>query len=389
MNQPHEWSPLSRFDLNLFRVFEVVYRERNLTRAAGLLHLSQSAVSHALARLRDQLGDPLFVRQGRGVAPTPLAERLAPGIHDALAGLHRSMNRCQTFDPRRGARTFQLNMPEQLEPLVLPAILAHLRQAAPRIEIRCNSLHWAYLKAELGAGRIDLAIEIARPTDAALRRQHLLDDSLCVMAGPGFAGDLSAEEYLAADHVAVTSRRRGICIEDLALGHLGLTRQVRQRCQHYLSAALLVAQGGYLLTLTRGYAELINRGLGNRLLPMPLALPAVTLNLYWSRQADDEAGSLWLRGELAELATRPRSAQALRLGLRRLGAGLLQPLPGLRRTLRDIGRIDRAALPGGLEQVGGIGYLVVGVPARRTVRLGFAFVLADVAVQRIAAGEQF
>ncbi|ETU85442.1 hypothetical protein Q053_03391 [Pseudomonas aeruginosa BWHPSA048] len=61
MNQPHEWSPLSRFDLNLFRVFEVVYRERNLTRAAGLLHLSQSAVSHALARLRDQLGDPLFV----------------------------------------------------------------------------------------------------------------------------------------------------------------------------------------------------------------------------------------------------------------------------------------------------------------------------------------
>ncbi len=197
-------------------------------------------------------------------------------------------------------------MPEQLEPLVLPAILAHLRQAAPRIEIRCNSLHWADLKAELGAGRIDLAIEIARPTDAALRRQHLLDDSLCVMAGPGFAGDLSAEEYLAADHVAVTSRRRGICIEDLALGHLGLARQVRQRCQHYLSAALLVAQGGYLLTLTRGYAELINRGLGNRLLPMPLALPAVTLNLYWSRQADDEAGSLWLRGELAELATRLR-----------------------------------------------------------------------------------
>ncbi|MBF3307484.1 LysR family transcriptional regulator, partial [Pseudomonas aeruginosa] len=112
--------------------------------------------------------------------------RLPPGIHDALAGLHRSMNRCQTFDPRRGARTFQLNMPEQLEPLVLPAILAHLRQAAPRIEIRCNSLHWADLKAELGAGRIDLAIEIARPTDAALRRQHLLDDSLCVMAGPGF-----------------------------------------------------------------------------------------------------------------------------------------------------------------------------------------------------------
>ncbi|MBH8716840.1 LysR family transcriptional regulator, partial [Pseudomonas aeruginosa] len=78
MNQPHEWPPLSRLDLNLFRVFEVVYRERNLTRAAALLHLSQSAVSHALARLREQLGDPLFVRQGRGVGAPPRAPPPAP-----------------------------------------------------------------------------------------------------------------------------------------------------------------------------------------------------------------------------------------------------------------------------------------------------------------------
>ncbi|MBH9396659.1 LysR family transcriptional regulator [Pseudomonas aeruginosa] len=308
MNQPHEWPPLSRLDLNLFRVFEVVYRERNLTRAAALLHLSQSAVSHALARLREQLGDPLFVRQGRGVAPTPLAERLAPGIRDALAGLQRSVARCQSFDPRHDARTFLLNMPEQLEPLVLPDFLGHLRQVAPQVEVRCSSLHWAELKTELEAGRIDAAVEVARPTDAALRRQPLLEDHLWVMAGPEFAGELSAERYLAAAHVAVTSRRRGICIEDLALGQLGLTRKVRQRCQHYLSAALLVAQGGYLLPLTRRYAELLNRGLGNRLLPMPLALPAVALNLYWSRQADAEPGGRWLRGELMELAARAARA---------------------------------------------------------------------------------
>ena len=86
MNQAHEWSTLGRLDLNLFRVFEVVYRERNLTRAADVLHLSQSAVSHALARLREQIGDPLFVRHGRGVAPTPLAEQLAPDIQHALNG---------------------------------------------------------------------------------------------------------------------------------------------------------------------------------------------------------------------------------------------------------------------------------------------------------------
>lgn len=306
MNQAHEWSTLGRLDLNLFRVFEVVYRERNLTRAADVLHLSQSAVSHALARLREQIGDPLFVRHGRGVAPTPLAEQLAPDIQHALNGLRRSVIRRQDFDPQRDQRTFHLNMPEQLEPVVLPGILDHLQRTAPQVGVRSSSVHWAELKQELAAGRIDFAIEIARPTDATLRHRQLWRDDLCVMAGPAFAGELTAERYLAAEHVAVTSRRRGICIEDLALGQLGLTRQVRQHCQHYLSAALLVSQSDCLLTMARRYAELLNRGLGNRLLPMPLELPPVTLNLYWSRHADGEAGNHWLRGQLMEVVKRMR-----------------------------------------------------------------------------------
>mgnify|MGYP001605935926 FL=1 len=111
------------------------------------------------------------------------------------------------------------------------------------------------------------------------------------------------ERYLAAEHVAVTSWRRGICVEDLALGHMGLVRQVRQRCQHYLSAVQLVAQGERLLTMPRQYAELINVGLPNRLLALPLALPPVTLNLYWAREAENEVGNRWLREQLLQLAT--------------------------------------------------------------------------------------
>jgi DNA-binding transcriptional LysR family regulator len=302
MNQSHELSTLSRLDLNLFRVFEVIYRERNLTRSAVILHLSQSAVSHALARLREQIGDPLFVRAGRGVAPTPLAEQLAPSIQEALSNLRRSVSGWQSFDPQRDRRSFTLNVAEQLEPLVLPAVLTHLQRVAPQVQVRSSCVHWAELPLELAAGRVDLAIEIARPTDAELRQQQLLRAPLCVMAGPSFGGELSAERYLAAEHVAVTSRRRGICVEDLALGHLGLVRQVRQRCQHYLTAALLVAENDWLLTMPRRYAELINAGLGNRLLAMPLELPPVTLNLYWSRHADAEAGNQWLRGQMLELA---------------------------------------------------------------------------------------
>ena len=287
MNSPHEWSGLSRLDLNLFRVFEVVYQERNLTRAASVLHLSQSAISHALARLRAQLDDPLFVREGYGVAPTPLAKQLAPGIQDALSGLRRSLNPAQAFDPLRDRRRFTLNMPEQLEPVILPLILAHLNRVAPHLEVRSTSVHWADLKLEMIAGRIDLAIELSRLTDPQLQQQLLLQDSFCVMAGPGFSGELTVERYLAAEHVAVTSRRRGICVEDLALGHLGVVRRIRQHCQHFLTAAQLVAQGDGLLTLTRNNAQLINAGLGNRILDMPLTLPEVCLNLYWSKQVQN------------------------------------------------------------------------------------------------------
>lgn len=302
MNQQHDGSRLERIDLNLFRVFEVIYRERNLTRAAVLLHLSQSAVSHALKRMREQLGDPLFVREGRGVAPTLLATQLAPGIQEALAGLLRSVSRGQAFDPLRDRRTFTLNMPEQMEPVVLPSIVAHLREVAPQLEVRCSSVHWAELQRELMAGRIDLAIEIARPTDHELRHQLLLSDPLCVVAGPGFSGELTAARYLAAEHIAVTSRRRGICVEDLALARQGLARQVRQRCQHYLSAALLVAQSQWLLTMPRRYAELITAGLPTRLLDLPVALAPVNLNLYWSMQVEDQTGHAWLREQMRALA---------------------------------------------------------------------------------------
>lgn len=304
MKTAHESGLLGRLDLNLFRVFAMIYQQRNLTRAAQLLHLSQSAVSHALARLREQLGDPLFIREGRGVLPTPLAEQLAPGILDALDSLQDSLRTLQSFDPAQARRRVRLNMPEQMEPLLLPQAIACLAEQAPLLQVHSSSLHWAELRRELELGRIDLAVEIARPTDTELRQCQLLQEPLCVMAPAGFAGELDAARYLQAEHVAVTSRRRGLCVEDLALAQQGLQRQVRQRCQHYLSAALLVRQRGWLLSLPRRYAELLNGGLGNRLLDMPIALPTVTLNLYWARRLDNDPAHRWLRQTLLELAQR-------------------------------------------------------------------------------------
>ncbi|WP_339845735.1 LysR family transcriptional regulator [uncultured Halopseudomonas sp.] len=302
MNEMNGVPSLARMDLNLFRVFEVIFRERSLTRSAAVLHVSQSAVSHSLARLREQFADPLFVREGRGVMPTVLAQRLAPVISDSLARLQRSLDGLQDFDPLRDERTFTLSLPEQLEMVLLPPLLAHLRRSAPGCKVRTAGLRWSELKLELAAGRIDLAVQIARPVEANLRQMQLLSEPLCVVAGPGFCGELTTERYLESDHIAVASWRRGLSYEDLALGHMGLMRRVVHRCQNYQAASLVVAQGDLLLTMSRRHAELVNAALGNRLLDMPLPLPSIGLSLYWHEAAEHDPVNRWLRQQVSALS---------------------------------------------------------------------------------------
>lgn len=311
MSEKNDCPSLARIDLNLFRVFEVVYRERNLTRAAAVLHVSQSAVSHSLARLREHFSDPLFVREGRGVTPTAAAMRLAPGIIDSLSRLQQSLGYLQQFDPQEDARTFTISLPEQLEPVLIPPLLTRLRELAPRSRVRTVGVRWSELKLELAAGRIDLAVQIARPADASLRQMQLVKEPLCVVAGPQFEGELTADSYMAAEHIAVASWRRGLSYEDLALGHLGLMRNVVQQCQSYQAASLVVAQTPLLLTMSRRHAELINRPLGNRLLNMPLPLPEIGLTLYWHKGMEHDPVNRWLRRQVHALAQNSSSGETL------------------------------------------------------------------------------
>ena len=324
MNEMNAIPSIARMDLNLFRVFEVVFRERSLTRSAAVLHVSQSAVSHSLARLREQFSDPLFVREGRGVTPTALALRLAPVISDSLARLQRSLDGLQDFDPLRDERTFTLSLPEQLELVLLPPLLAHLQRCAPRCKVRTAGLRWSELKLELAAGRIDLAVQIARPVDANLRQMQLLAEPLCVVAGPGFEGDLTTERYLAAEHIAVASWRRGLSYEDLALGHMGLMRRVVHRCQNYQAASLVVAQSDLLLTMSRRHAELTNAALGTRLLDMPLPLPSIPSSLYGggaSSCLNISMNAFLLPGGALRPVSASMRAVTMPLGMRSLSSG--------------------------------------------------------------------
>ncbi|RKG99336.1 LysR family transcriptional regulator [Corallococcus sp. CA047B] len=314
MNRVQDSAVRPALDLNLFRVFDVVLRERNLARAADVLFLSPSAVSHALARLREQLGEPLFVREGRGVAPTALAERLAPGIQDALALLQQAVHRTRHFEPARDVLHVALAMNEVLEPSLLPAWVERLRGRAPEARVTSVRLERTRLERDLASGRLDLAIDVAQPTGPDLRHAVLLRDELCVVAAR--RRRLTPATYLSAHHVAVSSRRTGLPFEDLVLGRLGHQRDVAVRCQHYEAACRIVAGSDLLLTMPRRHAEGLNAGLGNHLLAVPLALPPVDLHLYWHRQVDEDPKSRWLRAELLAL-----SGEVVRPARKRRSAG--------------------------------------------------------------------
>jgi DNA-binding transcriptional LysR family regulator len=311
MSQASQLQRLHRIDLNLFRVFDVVYRERNLSRAAAVLYLSQSAVSHALARLREQIGDPLFTRQGRGVAPTPLARQLAPAIRDALSSLQGALQHQRSFEPERDVERVVLAVHDELEPILLPPLLRRLRRVAPRLTVASVRLDRANLKGDLAAGRLDVAIDVAQPTEPELQHAALLHAEFCVAAASN-RRRLTAKEYLAAEHVSVSSRRTGLPIEDFLLSRQGLQRQVVLRCQHYQTAGRIVASSGLLLTLPRPHAELLRSTFPLRLFKPPLALPPMEVHLYWHRQADAEPASRWLREELRGFVQTVSSKQRTR-----------------------------------------------------------------------------
>lgn len=293
MNGLHETRPLHRLDLNLLAVFDVVYRERHFTRAAEILSLSQSAVSHALARLRERLDDPLFVRRGRGVMATPRADALAPSIQAALAQIEDALRPGRAFEPARDLRRATLAMPDELEPILLPRLVEQLQAVAASAEVASVRLDRAGMRADLAAGRIDLCIDVARPTEPELCHAPLRQHRLCVVSAR--RRRLSVESYLASPHVAVSSRRTGPTIEEFLLGRLGLARRVALRCQNYEAACRVVAASDWLLTMPREHAELLRPALGIHILSLPMELPAIDLHLYWHRQSDQRPANRWLR----------------------------------------------------------------------------------------------
>lgn len=296
--------PLNRLDLNLLHVFDTIFREGSLTRAARALHLTQPAVSHSLARLREHFNDPLFTRQGNQMVPTPLARRFAESMRPGLTQIQTAVNQFHAFDPAVQRKTYSLALRDILESTFLPRLMNRLA-SYPDIEIASQRIARRDMETQLAAGKLDFAVDVLLPVSDQTAHELLRKDRLVVIArrgNPLVESGLTMADYLAARHVLVSSRAEGPGIEDFALSRLGAQRSIRLRCQHYYAACRVVESTDLLLTMPETYARLIAERADIVLLPAPAELPGIDVHLYWHKPYEKEPALIWFRKQLHAVA---------------------------------------------------------------------------------------
>ena len=293
-------------DLNLLRVFDVVMAERNVTRAAARLAMTQPAVSNALRRLRESTGEELFTAGPTGVTPTPHAEALWPTVRTALGGLREALEP-QGFDPARDARTFTLAMADANAALTVPLLVDTLQHENARVDLRFVPLATRDPRPLLEHGEADLAVgffpDVARALAAAGENATFRLDPLyrceyvCVMRHdhPLAAAPLTLDAYCSAAHLRVSFAGRPRGYVDEALAALGRSRRVMITVNQFFTAGSVVHQSDLLTVLPRSFVPATGFADDLAVRALPFALPPIEVGLFWHRRHEQDAAQQWLR----------------------------------------------------------------------------------------------
>ncbi|HEY6814185.1 MAG TPA: LysR family transcriptional regulator [Croceibacterium sp.] len=294
---------LDHFDLNLLVAFEVLLEERSVTRAARRLNLTQSAMSAALKRLRETLGDPILLQHGKAMIPTPHALALAPEVSAALAGLRRLTLPSTGFDPSSSARVFRVAASDYIATVLLAPLLQALESEAPHVRLEI-ALPAESTPERLGKGEFDLVltpedfVEPDHPAELLFEEEHVVAG--CVR-NPLLAAPLTYEGFVSAGHVAVRIDGRNTHIEN-ELARLGLSRRVEVHAPSFIQAPWLLPGTGRIALMHERLAALMAPLLALRVATPPFAIPPMREMMQFHATRAQDAGLLWLRGRLRTLA---------------------------------------------------------------------------------------
>ncbi len=301
------------FDLNLLKVFDALMQARSVSRAAGLLGVTQSAVSHALARLRVLAGDPLFVRGAGGMQPTPRAGRLAEPLRDALLAAARALAREDAFDPLQEARVFTVAASDSLQTVLLGRVLAGLAAPGMRPALRLRSLDAEAALQALDAGEIDAAVGYLPRLRRWHRRQVLFSESHACLFNPALLPlpvPVSLQDFAACAHVVPSLRGELSSFVDEALERHGLRRRVVGATAQFLLLPMLLTQAPLMATLPSRLAAFCAGVAWLATSPLPVPVASYDVTLAWHSRDAASPALQWLLARIAEAANAPPAASA-------------------------------------------------------------------------------
>jgi len=322
MNDTH----IGDLDLNLLRVFDALIETRSATRAGERLGLSQSAISHALGRLRSALQDDLFVRGSDGMRATERAAEIAPRLRQGLLQLELALAP-REFDPANSDRRFTITCSEYAGAVVIPALIARLRCEAPNAEIRVLPSNFGVADA-LRAGRADLAIgTYRRLPEWAAAESLMLDTRVWAISADHPAADeeMTLERLAALPHLVISATgederaidgyvvdqglERMVTRSDAGvlqgmLAARGLHRTVAVTTPHFLSALVTIRQSDIAALLPRRLAATLTDRFGLKLIEPPYPSPPFEIKSIWHRDVGEQPAVAWLRQILREVAAK-------------------------------------------------------------------------------------
>ena len=303
MNQIHNTNPLEvgnflRIDINLYPLFIAIFEQKSISKAAQLLCISQSAVSHALQRLRLQLKDELFVRSGQKMLPTPFAEQIYQPIQTALSTIQNIAIPQHDFDPSM-LQSLKIAIHDEIEPIIFPQLVHHFSQLNLDIQFLSSKLDRKNMLADLSAQQIDFVIDLVQPYQENLQFENLIEDHFVACT---LQTEMDLSLYLSSPHIGVSSRRTGLLLEDIYLNRQQLSRQIFMRCQHYSTALQVLAQyPKAILTIPHSILKHLHYAQDLKIHQLPIELPKIKMGMYWHEHVRQNTRHQFLRNEILKI----------------------------------------------------------------------------------------
>jgi DNA-binding transcriptional LysR family regulator len=291
---------LKHLDLNLLVVFDVVYSTRNISRAAEQLSLSQPAVSNALARLRELIGDPLFVRARRGVEPTLKADEIAQTVREALAMLGQRLAP-QSLDLSTYRRHFRIIMPDAFEPIMMPPVLRTITAQAPHVTVEGLSAFRTDTVKELRDGTVDLAVHVSPANEADIVSETIGSTDVVLLARrghPGISGPLDASTMRTLPFVVLVPELRNMLFPAASLLAQGMKRREIYSASKIWALPAIIERTDLVGILPRWFHREIADNFHIDAHELPVKVPDQPCSLIWHARNRADPGHIWLRDSL-------------------------------------------------------------------------------------------